>query len=320
MCQIFQNLGFLNISVMPTSPLSISSMSRSCKLDTSFDEIPRAQLFLIFDTFEEPKFDSPVPLAGIATPLGRALETPAESIPNHIEKTSNLIGRGSFGEVFDIKIPSHRYVLKKINIARTLILAKNVPFVCVEEINHHAQKLKVEIKALKHLYGHPHIPLFIGSNYENGFLEIAMEYIDAVSSDKQKLNLDEIKILMKQLFQTLWYCHEEGVAHLDVKPSNILWSPAHQHMTLIDFEEGRFFDPKIPKITQHLSFGTFKYRDADINESQNPIRIDLYAAGKTCEVLLKRLGIIPEDASLFIERCFRAQETITTILQDPWLS
>ncbi|MEI6791312.1 MAG: hypothetical protein WCK42_09040, partial [Myxococcaceae bacterium] len=133
------------------------------------------------------------------------------------------------------------------------------------------------------------------------------------------LSETKTKLAMRQLLGALQHCHSKGVAHLDVKPENLLWDSKKSQLTLVDFGEARLMDSE-NQINQNMSAGTAKYRP-QYNSETNGTKVDTYAAGKTCEALLEKQGEIPPEAQTFIDQCLKGKIPIQTLLEeDPWLN
>jgi serine/threonine protein kinase len=54
-------------------------------------------------------------------------------------------------------------------------------------------------------------------------------------SKAPSLTEDELKIIIRQLLDTLEYIHSKSLCHRDIKPSNILFNPDTKKIKLIDF-------------------------------------------------------------------------------------
>lgn len=267
-----------------------------------------------------PSPSSPRPQPGELTPLGRGLQTPRQEIPEYDPENKVVLSHGNFGETFLVTGKDRPFILKSMEIEN---LAKKAN----KEPEEQAEQMRVEIKAMDLINGIPHVPEFLGSRevqhralgVEHSTLEIAMNVAPGKPAKDIQFMEDDAKILTRQLLETLHRSHKRGVAHLDVKPSNILWDSEHQHMTLIDFGEARLFNPAHPILDKHLSEGALEYRNPFVT-GNDVVKIDTYAAAKTCEKILSKQKEISEKAKNFISRALTAQDSIEGLLRDPWFN
>lgn len=263
---------------------------------------------------------SPRPSQGELSPLGRGLSFPDLKPLEYDEKSPlQKLGQGKFGEVFLAGSTPSQFILKRINFVDAISRARGSNLDPSRDNSQDIEKLLVEARAMQRVTGYPHIPRFLGSRRTGDFLEIGMEYCPGKSIKEVPLNETAVKSAMTQLLTTLHFCHNNGVAHLDVKPENLLFDSLTGHLTLIDFGEARFFEPKNPVIDKHFSAGTPAYR-RELDPGKKPIEIDIYAAGKTCEKLLKNIGTenSPKAQELLAEWLGNPQISIPELLKNPW--
>ncbi|MES2503789.1 MAG: protein kinase [Myxococcota bacterium] len=248
---------------------------------------------------------------GHLTPLGRSIKTPRALIPSFERRQPTALGRGAFGRVVLVKrYNGQSMAIKTIDIGH---IAQREYGGVVQQglIEYHAKKMRVEIKVLAQLSPHPHIPRFIGSSEKDNYLQIATTVAPGALLQDQILNEADAQLAIRQLLSVLDYCHQQGIAHLDVKPTNIMWDSETRHLTLIDFGEARFFTPGRPLIPSHLSSGTLAYRKLG---SINAVEIDLYAAALTCRAMLGA-NTSPKSERL-IELCLHGNSSIVQILEN----
>ncbi len=259
---------------------------------------------------------------GQVTPRGTGLVNPKQAVPEYDSNSAQLLGKGAFGSVFKATGKDGRaFVVKEMDIGIIAHRAAGGGVISEENAQEHLQKMQVEAKALAMLHGIPHVPKFLGSDQQSGIYRIAMEHVEAPSMEKGQLPEPQVKQAIYQLLKTLDAAHhatpEVCVAHLDVKPANMLWDG--KNLTLIDWGETRLFKPGQTKIEQNLSAGTSAYRPKFSEKGDDAVFLDTYAAGKTLETLLatgKRA--ISAGAKQFIDRC-TAGEPIEELLKDPWI-
>ncbi|KAF8963443.1 kinase-like domain-containing protein [Flammula alnicola] len=102
----------------------------------------------------------------------------------------------------------------------------------------------------------------------------------------QLIDLDtHLWSLMKQLFEAVKFMHDHNVAHLDLKPSNILIPSEYGRLTIIDFG----VSVRLRNAAQLLQgrAGTEGYiaPEVDGRTKFSPIRADLWSTGKIVQEL-----------------------------------
>ena len=133
------------------------------------------------------------------------------SCPESFEKLK-LVGKGSFGHVFIIKVfPTDEIIaIKEI----PLISLKNTESVCKE------------VQILSQL-NHPNIVRYLGSSISSSFLLIFTEYVSGgtIQSLLYKhgpFTEPLIKEYLSQILKGLEYLHYHNIVHRDIKSTNIL--------------------------------------------------------------------------------------------------
>jgi dual-specificity kinase len=53
---------------------------------------------------------------------------------------------------------------------------------------------------------------------------------------QQPFSIAEVKLIARQLLETLSFLHRGGLIHTDIKPRNLLWCSSKQEIRLIDFD------------------------------------------------------------------------------------
>lgn len=148
------------------------------------------------------------------------------------------------------------------------------------------QRLRREYKTLTQLPDHPHVVKVIWADRFNDVNQtpyIVFEYIEgldvSVLIDTESLSLEDAVQIVRQAAEGLEHLHKNKVYHLDVKPSNLLWTD--NGVRIIDFnvavsEKDEFQD----------SGGTRRYIPPDYNyqvesSPDDYVDRDLYSLGIT---------------------------------------
>jgi serine/threonine protein kinase len=90
--------------------------------------------------------------------------------------------------------------------------------------------------------------------------------------------------LMRQLFEAVQFMHDHNVAHMDLKPANILVSPCYGRLTIIDFGASVRLRNKMELRQGHA--GTQGYMAPEVGNTKfSPIRADLWSVGQVVKEL-----------------------------------
>jgi len=129
------------------------------------------------------------------------------------------------------------------------------------------------------------------------------DFFDFISKNGENLDDKLIRSFFRQLIDGMEYLHETGIAHLDLKPENLLLG-ANFSLKIADFDLSHVKgDPKI------LSRGTKYYRGPELTstssstsseEVKNPFAADIYSAGIIL-FILKSAGIYPHSEDTAFE-------------------
>ncbi|KZV68055.1 kinase-like protein [Peniophora sp. CONT] len=103
--------------------------------------------------------------------------------------------------------------------------------------------LEVAAHTVAAQHGHPGVLKLLRTFIEptHGAVCIVLEYCEggslfgAVSQGAFWADADRVRAALLQILDALIHCHEQGVAHRDVKPENILLVVDHQRIVLADF-------------------------------------------------------------------------------------
>mmetsp|Transcript_17319 Transcript_17319/g.19379 ORF Transcript_17319/g.19379 Transcript_17319/m.19379 type:complete len:105 (-) Transcript_17319:337-651(-) len=104
-----------------------------------------------------------------------------------------------------------------------------------------------------------------------------MDLKDYIHKDrKSMIPMKIVKSFMKQLLESIKYCHEQGVFHRDLKPNNILLDD-DQTIKLADFGLARAFNLPMKEYTHEVV--TLWYRAPEILMGDNSysLPIDIWA-------------------------------------------
>lgn len=137
---------------------------------------------------------------------------------------------------------------------------------------------------------HPNIIKVIESFEANNTVYYVMEYISGGSLDdyilkNHGLKADEAIRIVKQIGSALTYMHDQGMLHLDLKPSNIMMKDSGEAV-LIDFGLSKQYDESgKPESSTKVGAGTPGYapiEQANYREGKDfPVTMDVYALGAT---------------------------------------
>ena len=187
------------------------------------------------------------------------------------------IGSGGFGSVFRV---THLHSGAELVAKKIKTESDTVP----SEITLMAEISHPQIIRLLEFYTTPRHLLII-LELLPGCMDM-FDYIDI----KKRMSEVNTKYILRQLSSALSYLHEEKqIAHLDVKPENILIQPSTGIIRLIDFGAAQ-------RITQdvHSTFsGTKQYASPEIlfTGHYNPVAADIWAFGVTFYKMV--MGHIP---------------------------
>jgi len=175
--------------------------------------------------------------------------------------------------VFRVKQGKRRSALKCVDLRR---------------FRHEWKREKKILPKLKHDHVIAHYASF--KQEQTGFIQMELMHGDLMDLLEARLLISQPKqaqIIYFQILQGLAYCHREGVAHLDIKPDNILLNASRDEAKLADF--GCSYDfKKGVKIRPMRPFGTLVYSAPEVvrGESFLPEKADVWSAGILLYVIL----------------------------------
>jgi serine/threonine-protein kinase len=194
-----------------------------------------------------------------------------------------LIGKGGMASVYRAW-DNRRRVEMAVKVLRR-DLAMNARFI---------QLFTQEAEHLRTLE-HPNIVRFYEFNRDAEVVFIVMEWIDGenlrqrIHRLKRPLNIDEVKLILKQICPALDYAHQYQVYHCDVKPANFLVNQ-HGDAKLTDFGVARH-------AADSFAGGTLEYMAPELlmaapQNARIDARTDVYGLGVTLYEMLSG-GYLP---------------------------
>ena len=174
-----------------------------------------------------------------------------------------FIGRGAYGEVFLAHSTKYKcnFVLKK------------VPCDCFNE---------TEIECLKRLDDIHIVNLYDYYKFE-GNIYMLLEYcpndLDRLMKDVKSLPHDILVKYCHQVLLSVKACHDQKIAHSDIKPSNFLLDK-YGHVKITDFGLSTIFT-KDPSSTTFKGTRAFMAPEMVKDRTFNPMAADIWAVGVT---------------------------------------
>ena len=154
---------------------------------------------------------------------------PSKSFKRNYEKICN-IGKGAFGKVFKAR---------EISTGR-LVAVKQIK---INQSRNNYENIIKEINLLKKI-DHPNIVKYYNYFEEENKIYIIMEYLEGgtlkefINNNKNKMNEDNARIIIKQLLNALSYLHYScDICHRDIKPGNLIFKYKENinSLQLVDF-------------------------------------------------------------------------------------
>ena len=171
-----------------------------------------------------------------------------------------------------------------------------------EIVNSCRKKFWIEAKHIA-LLNHPNIIRIIDVFDENSTSYYVMEYIEGGSLENKLgttgLSMSEATRYILQVAETLKYIHKKNIAHLDIKPSNIMLN-GNDEIVLIDFGVSKQYDfstgeqTSVSPVGCSSGYAPLEQYDPDGVKDFSP-QTDIYSLGATYFKLLT--GITPLKAS-----------------------
>ena len=169
-----------------------------------------------------------------------------------------------------------------------------------ETVNSCRMKFLKEAKHIAKL-DHPNIIRIIDVFDENSTSYYVMEYIEGGSLDNKLgttgLSMSEATRYILQVAEALKYIHKKNIAHLDIKPSNIMLN-GNDEIVLIDFGVSKQYDltggqTSVSPVGRSSGYAPLEQYDPNGVKDFSP-QTDIYSLGATYFKLLT--GITPPNA------------------------
>jgi calcium-dependent protein kinase len=186
---------------------------------------------------------------------------------------------GAFGKAYLVKTKrgNDLHVIKEV--------AKRPDFA-------HIKACRQEIETMQTL-SHPNIIRFDDVFETPEAMFIVMEYaphgdlydrIERFRKENQRYSERDVQDLMRQVLDAVNYMHQKNVAHLDLKPENMVFG-ADGKLRIIDFGMARFWDPEQREIFTEAA-GTRYYQAPEVVVRQYTLHCDMWAVGVITYFLL----------------------------------
>ena len=198
-------------------------------------------------------------------------------------KLTRILGAGGFGQTYlaiDIQ-QSHRpqCVVKQLKPA-----SQDAKFLKV------ARRLfEIEVKTLRRLGFHSHIPRLIDSFEEDSEFYLVQEFVDGQSLEAEikqtgRFTETEAIALLKDVLPILGFIHDNHVVHRDLKPDNLIRRCDTGEMVLIDFGAVKEIRTRVitgEQTSLTIGIGTQGYTPSEQLSGKPCYSSDVYALGMT---------------------------------------
>lgn len=223
-------------------------------------------------------------------------------------RLTRILGAGGFGQTYlatDIK-QSHQpqCVVKQLKPA-----SQDAKFLSL------ARRLfETEVKTLRRLGFHRHIPSLIDSFEEDSEFYLVQEFIDGQSLEAEikqvgRFTEAEAVALLKDVLPILSFIHEHHVVHRDLKPDNLIRRQDTGEMVLIDFGAVKEIRTRVitgEQTSLTIGIGTQGYTPSEQLSGKPCYSSDVYALGMTTiHALTGRSPIDLPDALGSLDPCWQ---------------
>ena len=223
---------------------------------------------------------------GVGVPIG--VKDPAQVPPSRRKRrwvTRDVssfqldiqVGEGTYGQVWSAvdKMTREHVALKRIRMEREL---EGFPLTATREI-----------KILKDLK-HPNIvdlkEIVMGTSEtdkEMADIYMVFEYMDydldkILYTCKVKFTIPQVKNMARQMLDALFYCHDMGILHRDIKGANILLDK-HGNVKLADLGLARIFGKRGRKYTNRVVTLWYRAPELLLGATDYGVAVDMWSIG-----------------------------------------
>ena len=215
-----------------------------------------------------------------------------EQIPDELAshpryEVTGFLGKGGMGSVFKA---THRVMNRTVAIKAIRPSVLSDPTV--------AERFRREIRVTARI-SHPNVVAAFDAEQVGAFLVLAMEYVEGESLDRVVRKglppIPAVAVWLAQAASGLGHAHELGIIHRDIKPQNLMVTPAGR-LKILDFGLavlGAGYvapdDPENRSLTEtDMIMGTPDYLSPEQVQGSREVdhRADLYSLGCTAYFLL----------------------------------
>lgn len=153
---------------------------------------------------------------------------------------TRILGKGSFGTVYQARIEETREVVAIKSIRMTVMTSRTF-----KQMNGDKER---EVQILKELDGHPNIvsmkgAFLSGVGTSEPKLNLVLEFLSDTlhrvlkhySVMKKTMDQYHAKLYQYQIMRGIAYFHGKGIVHCDIKPQNLLLDGGSQTLKICDF-------------------------------------------------------------------------------------
>lgn len=282
--------GLLAVEEWPAVDSHVAACGRCCE---KLEELPDDYLMALL---RDPPDLAELPSRRSAADVADADEAiPAALLDHPRYRVLALLGRGGMGTVYRAE---HRLMgrVVAVKLINNRLLQRPD---CVE-------RFRREIRAAARLQ-HPNIVHAYDAEQVGDSQLLVMEYVegrtlDQVVNERGPLPIQEACRYVRQAATGLEHARERGMVHRDIKPHNLLLTPAGE-IKILDFGLSRFASEETPpsSLTESgVTMGTPDYLAPEqaLDPRAADIRADIYSLGCTLYFLLSGAPPYPEGAPL----------------------